>query len=186
MMSNEAAMNGNHPPAAGVSAAVAPGGLRRGDLLIVAVVLVLDQATKAVVRAWLALHESVNVVPGFVDLTHVRNTGAAFGIFNATDFPFKSIIMVGVAGVALLAIALYATRLPADERLARGGLALILGGAVGNLIDRATVGYVIDFVDAYWRHYHFWAFNVADAAITIGAIVLLTDMIRPRRPGTQT
>jgi len=184
-MPGEATMNGDPRRAAGAAAAVRAG-LQRVDLLVVAVVLVLDQATKAAVRAWLALHESVTVVPGFLDLTHVRNTGAAFGFFNATDFPFKSVIMVGVAGIALLAIALYATQLPAEERLARGGLALILGGAIGNLIDRATVGYVVDFVDAYWRHYHFWAFNVADAAISVGAVVLLLDMVRPRSGPTHT
>ena len=180
MMSNEAAINGDHRPSAGAPPAAARVTLRRVELFIVGIVLVLDQATKVAVRSWLALHESVTVLPGLLDLTHVRNTGAAFGIFNATEFPFKSIVMLIVAGVALLAIAVYATRLPAEERLARGGLALILGGAIGNLIDRATVGYVVDFVDVYWRQYHFWAFNVADAAITIGAIVLLADLIWPR------
>lgn len=177
MMPNEFAMN-DRPPAADASAA-ARARLRRADLLIVAIVLLVDQATKAVIRAWIDLHESVNVLPGVLDLTHVRNTGAAFGLFNAAEFAFKPAVMVVVAGAALLAIALYATRLPAEERIARAGLALILGGAVGNLIDRATVGYVVDFVDVYWRQYHFWAFNVADASITIGAVVLLVDMVRP-------
>ena len=84
--------------------------------------------------------------------------------------------MTAIALVALLAIGLYAWRVGSHERLARAGLALILGGAVGNLIDRASAGYVVDFVDAYWRSYHFWAFNVADAAITVGACLLILDM----------
>jgi signal peptidase II len=85
--------------------------------------------------------------------------------------------MIGIAGIALVAIAAYATQLGFHERLARFGLSLILGGAFGNLIDRAFAGHVVDFVDVYWGSAHFWAFNVADAAITIGAILVLLDMI---------
>jgi signal peptidase II len=142
-----------------------------------AAVVAVDQATKAVVRATLALHESVNIVPGLVDITHVRNTGAAFGILNATDFPYKPTLMLLVALAALAAIAYYATRLGTHERFARFGLTLVLAGAVGNLIDRATTGYVTDFVDVYWREWHFWAFNVADAAITAGAALVVVDLL---------
>ena len=85
--------------------------------------------------------------------------------------------MTAVALVALAAIGLYAWRVGSQEALARAGLALILGGAVGNLIDRAAAGYVLDFVDVYWRSYHFWAFNVADSAITVGACLLILDML---------
>jgi signal peptidase II len=85
--------------------------------------------------------------------------------------------MIAVAVFALVAIAAYGAQLGFHERLARLGLALILGGAFGNLIDRAFVGHVLDFVDVYWGNLHFWAFNVADAAITIGAILVLLDMI---------
>ncbi len=106
------------------------------------------------------------VIPGFLDFTHVQNTGAAFGLLNAADFPYKPVVMIGIAALALVAIAAYATQLGFHERLARFGLALILGGAFGNLIDRAVAGYVVDFVDVYWGDAHFWAFNVADAAIT--------------------
>ena len=104
-------------------------------------------------------------------------TGAAFGLLNAVDFPYKPIVMIAIAAVALVAIAAYATQLGFHERMARFGLALILGGAFGNLIDRASAGYVVDFVDVYWGATHFWAFNVADSAITIGAILVLLDMI---------
>jgi signal peptidase II len=148
---------------------------------IAAVIVLLDQTTKALVRAGLPLHDSVNVIPGLLDITHVRNTGAVFGILNTTDFPFKSTIMLALAVVAFLAIAYYATLLPESDRVARFGLTLVLGGAVGNLIDRAITGYVVDFVDVYWGDWHFWAFNVADAAITIGAGVVLLDLIGARR-----
>ena len=82
-----------------------------------------------------------------------------------------------LAAAALVAISLYARQLGNDEKLSRYGLALILGGAFGNLIDRAIAGYVVDFIDVYWGEAHFWAFNVADAAITIGAALVLLEMI---------
>jgi signal peptidase II len=140
-------------------------------------VVVVDQVTKAIIRETLPLGESRSLIANFLDLTHVHNTGAAFGLLNAADFPYKPLVMISIAAVALVAIAAYATQLGFHERLARFGLALILGGAFGNLIDRAVAGHVVDFVDVYWRTTHFWAFNVADAAITIGAILVLLDMI---------
>lgn len=149
---------------------------RRVMATIGVAILVLDQLTKLLVRTQIALNDSIEIVPGFLNLVHVRNTGAAFGFLNGVDLGYKQFLMTAIALVALLAIGLYAWRVGSHERLARAGLALILGGAVGNLIDRASVGYVVDFVDAYWRSYHFWAFNVADAAITVGACLLILDM----------
>ena len=146
----------------------------------------LDQATKVVVRRALALHESVTVVPGLLDFTHVRNTGAAFGFLNAVDFPFKTTVIAVVATVALVGVALYTARLAHDQLLARFGLALIIGGAGGNLIDRLIAGSVVDFVDVYWRSWHFWAFNVADSAITIGVAVMILDMIGVRTHVSKT
>jgi signal peptidase II len=148
------------------------------ELIIMGAIVVIDQLTKEIVRRTLPLHgEPAQIIPGFLDLTHVQNTGAAFGLLNAADFPYKAAVMIGIAGMALIAIAAYATQLGFHERLARLGLALILGGAFGNLIDRAVFGHVVDFVDVYWGAAHFWAFNVADAAITIGATLVLLDMI---------
>ena len=147
------------------------------ELGTMAAVVALDQVTKAIVRQLLPLGDSRSVIPEFLDLTHVHNTGAAFGLLNAVDFPYKSLVMIGIAALALIAIAVYATQLGFHERMARFGLALILAGAFGNLIDRAVFGFVVDFVDVYWRTAHFWAFNVADSAITIGAILVLLDMI---------
>lgn len=140
-------------------------------------VVAIDQVTKATVRAHLPLYASHTVVPGFLDFTHVRNTGAAFGLLNAADFAFKPTLIACVATAALIGIAVYAARLSPHQRVARIGLALVLGGAAGNLIDRFTAGYVIDFVDAYWRGYHFWAFNVADSGITIGVAMMMLDML---------
>lgn len=147
------------------------------ELGIAGVVVLLDQITKALVRARLPLHESISIVPGFVDFTHVLNTGAAFGILNAADFPFKGTLIALIATAALVGVGLYAAGLAHHQRIARIGLALILGGALGNLIDRVSAGHVVDFVDVYWRDYHFWAFNVADASITVGVGVMIIDML---------
>lgn len=150
--------------------------MRRLELVTTVAVVVLDQITKALVRGRFALHESVDVVPGWLSLTRVHNTGAAFGFLNGVDFPFKPVVISIVALGALAGVAWYAASLPAGQRIARLGIALVLGGAVGNLIDRAAAGYVLDFVDAYWNDWHFWAFNVADAAITVGVILMLLDL----------
>ena len=150
------------------------------------VIVGLDQATKAIVRTMLPLHDSVELVPGFLSFTHVRNTGAAFGLLNRVDFPFKTTVMTLVALTALIAIAVYAVRMTIPQPSAQIGLALVIGGAMGNLIDRVTAGYVVDFVDVYWRGWHFWAFNVADAGITIGASLLILDMIWMDRHVSET
>jgi len=147
------------------------------ELGAMAVIVIADQVSKLAVRNSLVLGESRNIIPGVLDLTHVQNTGAAFGLLNSVDFAYKPLIMIAVATFALVAIAAYGTQLGFQDRLARFGLALILGGAFGNLIDRAAAGHVVDFVDVYWKDTHFWAFNVADAAITIGAILVLLDMV---------
>jgi signal peptidase II len=150
---------------------------RAVEIWLPLLVLALDQTTKALIRQSLPLHDSVSVIPGFLDLTHVRNTGAAFGLFNTVDFPFKAVLIPLVATAALIAVGLYSASLGQHQRLARVGLALIIGGAAGNLIDRVLVGSVVDFVDVYWGTWHFWAFNVADSAITIGVTIMILDMI---------
>ena len=150
---------------------------RRLEAIVALTVVVLDQATKAMVRPSLALHESRELIPGFLDLTRVHNTGAAFGMLNAAEFPLKTVVLSLVAAIALGGVAWYAATVPLSDRLARIGIAGVLGGAIGNLIDRAKDGYVLDFVDAYWNGWHFWAFNVADAAITVGVIFMILDIL---------
>lgn len=150
------------------------------------VVVTLDQTTKAVVRATLPLHDSVEFIPNFLSFTYVRNTGAAFGLLNGVDFPLKTAVMTMIALTALVAIGVYAAKTAIPQRATRLGLALVIGGAAGNLIDRIMFGYVVDFVDVYWRGWHFWAFNVADAAITIGASLLILDMIWMERYVSKT
>lgn len=156
---------------------------RHLEVWIPLVIVVLDQVTKAMVRAWLPLHESTAVIPGFLDFTHIRNTGAAFGFLDAVNFPGKTVLLSLIATAALLGIGLYSAALASHQLFARIGLALVVGGAAGNLIDRVFSGSVVDFVDAYFGSWHFWTFNVADSAITIGVIIMILDMLRP---GTQT
>src|SRR5262245_16745633 len=107
---------------------------RRLEIWLPVLVVVLDQLTKAIVRSTLPLYSSVTVVPGFVDFTHVRNTGAAFGMLNGTDFPFKPVVIAVIAIGALVAVGLYAASLAHEQMAARVGLSLIIGGAVGNLV----------------------------------------------------
>ena len=147
------------------------------ELWIAVVIVVLDQVTKAIVRSQFELYEGVPVVPGFFNLTRVHNTGAAFGMLNNMDFPFKTAALAVIAAAALTGLAFFASTLPAVQWLSRLGIALIIGGAAGNLIDRISLGYVTDFVDLYWQGWHFWAFNVADAAITVGVALMVLEML---------
>jgi signal peptidase II len=144
--------------------------------VIVAVVL-LDQVVKAAVRPRLGLFDSVSVIPGFFSLTRVHNTGAAFGLMNAVDIPFKTVMMALVQTTALVGLAIYAATLAPGQRLTRVGLSFVIGGALGNLIDRVFAGYVLDFFDFYWGGWHFWAFNIADASITIGVALMVLDLL---------
>jgi signal peptidase II len=150
---------------------------RRFELIVTVVVVILDQITKAIIRPSLALYQSREVIPGFIDLTRVHNTGAAFGMLNSAEFPFKTLVLSIIAAIALGGVAWYAATVPLADRLARLGISGVLGGAIGNLLDRARSGYVLDFVDVYWRDWHFWAFNVADAAITVGVIFMILDIL---------
>jgi signal peptidase II len=154
---------------------------RRPEVWIVVLLVVFDQFTKWLVLQRIALHETVTVIPGLLNLTHVRNTGAAFGMLNGSDFAYKPVVVAALAIVALLGILWYAQKFAGDAWPARYGFVLIVAGAVGNLIDRVTLGYVVDFVDFYLGSWHFWAFNVADAAITLGAMLFAADTLFSRR-----
>jgi signal peptidase II len=159
------------------SAAADPMPRRRLEIVLPVSIIVIDQVSKAIVRATLPLHESMTIIPGLVDFTHARNTGAAFGILNAADFPFKTVVIALIAAAALVGVGMYAASLAHHQLIARLGLALIIGGAAGNLLDRVVAGSVVDFVDVYWRNWHFWAFNVADSAISVGVAIMILDML---------
>jgi signal peptidase II len=161
-----------------ISAAAPPPVQRRlVEFVLPMVIVAVDQATKAMVRASVPVHDSVTIIPGFLDITHALNSGAAFGILNGADFPFKTVIIALIATAALVGVGMYAASLSHHQLIARIGLALVIGGAAGNLIDRVLAGSVVDFVDVYWHTHHFWAFNVADSAISVGVTILILDML---------
>jgi signal peptidase II len=149
----------------------------RIQIVIASAVVLLDQLVKAMVRSRLELHDSITVIPGFFDLTRVHNTGAAYGFLNGVDFPFKTALLACVATAALIGLGVYAASLERTQVLTRAGLTLVIGGAAGNLIDRISAGYVLDFVDLYRGDWHFWAFNVADSAITIGVVLMILELL---------
>src|SRR5215210_5716761 len=120
---------------------------RRVQIVFAATIVLLDQLVKAFVRTRLELHESITVIPGFFDLTRVHNTGTAYGFLNGVDFPFKTALLACVAMAALIGLGTYAAALDRRQVLTRAGLTLVIGGAAGNLIDRLSAGYVLDFVD---------------------------------------
>ena len=144
---------------------------------VVALVVIADQAVKALVRPRLELYDSITVIPGFFDITRVHNTGAAFGLMNNLDFPFKAAVLALLQTAALIGLTVYVAMLAPEQRLTRMGLSFVIGGAIGNLIDRVLYGYVLDFLDFYSGGWHFWAFNVADAAINIGVALMILDML---------
>jgi signal peptidase II len=156
---------------------------RKGWLALTAAIVIFDQVTKVLVAARMELHESRLLLDGFLSFTYVRNHGGAFGALSDADLPYQAALFSLVSLIALFAIVVYWWRTPLDNRWAQGGLALIVGGAIGNLIDRARLGYVIDFVDAYWGSHHWPAFNVADSAITVGVCMLLLDVLRDSQQG---
>lgn len=156
---------------------------RRAYLALMVGVVALDQLTKWLIVRTLDLHDYRPLIDGLLSLSNVRNRGAAFGLLSDADLPYQAIVFSVLSLAALGAIALYAFRLPATARLPLLALALVLGGAVGNLVDRLRLGYVVDFIHVYWKHYQWPDFNMADSAISIGVALLILDMLRSPRSG---
>jgi signal peptidase II len=157
------------------------------QLVVVALIVVADQLTKLLIRREFDLYDTTTVIPNLFSLTRIHNTGAAFGLLDGVDLPFKTALLALVSVAALVGLVMFAVSLPEIHRLARVGVALVVGGAAGNLIDRVWLGYVVDFVDVYWGTWHFWAFNVADSAISVGMALIILDQIgvgRHRVPET--
>jgi signal peptidase II len=141
------------------------------------IVTVLDQATKLIASEFLTHHVQVRVLP-FLNLTLVHNTGAAFGFLSSSS-GWQNTFFIIVAVVASIAIGIMLRRLGPTERWTAAALCLILGGAIGNVIDRVIHGYVIDFIDCFIGLWHWPAFNIADSGITIGAAILVISYLRP-------
>ncbi len=147
-------------------------------LIVGSTVLVLDQITKALVENLMHLYQAIEIVPNFVHLTYLKNTGAAFGVLAGTRSSLRMVFFVLVSSVAIGCVLYLLKNLRPGRTSLVASLSLILGGAAGNLIDRLRMGEVIDFIDLHWHHFHWPAFNVADSSITIGVILLFIQMIR--------
>ena len=147
-------------------------------VFLVALTVFFDRWTKSLVQAKYTLNESTSVIDGFLNITYVRNTGVAFGIFSSVSSPAKSVLLSLFTALAVVAVIVYALRSPARNRVLQLALGFILGGALGNLYDRISYGYVIDFIELYFRNYHWPSFNVADSAISTGVVLLAFEIIR--------
>lgn len=164
---------------------IEPKDLRRRTFQLalgVSLLLAFDQATKALVASRLVPGESIEILPGVLHFTLVHNTGMAFGLLSGSDIPFKSVVVTLLSLAALAAVIYYALKSPRGETMTHLGLTFILGGALGNILDRARLGYVIDFVDVFYRDAHWPAFNVADSSICVGVGLLLLDSLRRHEP----
>ena len=139
--------------------------------------IVVDQYTKFMITLHIPLSYSVNVVEGFFNLTHVRNSGVAFGIFSEQNSQLKPYLLIFVSIIAIIAILVIFHQTGKEKRLVQGGLVLVFSGAIGNLIDRVLHKEVIDFIDIFFNNRHWPAFNVADACITIGVMLLAADLL---------
>ncbi|MFQ5700417.1 MAG: signal peptidase II [Acidobacteriota bacterium] len=143
-------------------------------------VILADRSSKAAVQAHLDPYRPLSLIPGFFDFTYVENPGGVFGLFRDLSAGVRGVLFTLIPVAAILLIALYARRVPPTHRLTQTSLALILGGALGNLVDRLRLGYVVDFLDFHWRGYHWPAFNLADSAICTGVAMLMLESFLTR------
>ena len=158
---------------------------RAVTLAIAGTVFVLDRVTKVWIERNVSVYDAFTVIPGFFDIVHTKNRGAAFGIFADSDSPIRTLLLIGVSIAVLLfiSVTLLRPRTPGTHvtRLTLYGLSLVMGGALGNIYDRIVHGMVTDFLEFYLGSYRFAAFNIADSAISIGAGLLVLDMWRTRK-----
>lgn len=150
-------------------------------MTITALILIIDQFTKAVVATNMDIGGSITVITGFFNLSYIRNPGAAFGFLSSASPVFRYTFFLVVTIIAVLLILYYIKSTDMKDRIVAISLSLILAGAIGNLIDRVRFGEVVDFLDFYVESHHWPAFNIADSAISIGAVILIWQMIAKRQ-----
>ena len=149
---------------------------------IAALVAILDQAIKLLVLAKIPAYGSIVVIPGFFDLTHIYNTGGAFGFLAGKSSLFRHLFFLTASAIAMGMIVYLYLKTPREFLFLRSGLAMILGGAVGNVIDRIRLGKVVDFLDLYVKDLHWPAFNIADSAITVGILIFIYHLLLKKMP----
>lgn len=156
--------------------------MRKYYFLIAVVVVLLDRGSKWLIDHKIALHDSITVIPGFFSITHVQNRGAAFGLFDESPTQWKITVLILFSVAALVVVTMLLWKNGHSFSATGLGLALVMGGAIGNLWDRLVAGKVIDFLSFYAGSYHWPAFNVADTAIVCGAILLISEIIFAKNP----
>ncbi|MFB3815782.1 MAG: signal peptidase II [Terriglobales bacterium] len=157
--------------------------MRKYHFLVAAAIVLLDQFSKWLVSSHIALHDSIVVIPGFFRLTHVQNRGAAFGLFDDVPGGWKIGVLILFSVVAMVVVTALLWKNSHAMNATGVGLALVLGGAMGNLWDRVVVHHVVDFLDFYLGTYHWPAFNIADSAIVVGALLLVSEILFAKTPG---
>jgi signal peptidase II len=154
-------------------------------ILIALVVVLLDRWTKRLVAERISLYSHIQVIPGFFRLTHTENTGAAFSLFADSSAPWKTGLLIAFSGIALVVVSVLLWRNERAHVTAGIGLALIMGGALGNLWDRLARGRVIDFLLFYFKRYQWPVFNLADSAIVVGAGLLVLEILFHKSSGPE-
>jgi signal peptidase II len=150
--------------------------MRKYHILIASLVVVFDRLTKGLIAQNIALNDSVDVIPGLFRLTHVKNQGAAFGLFSESPSELKVVVLVLFSVAALAVVSALLWKNGNAMNATAIALSLVFGGALGNLWDRVSSGRVIDFLDFYLGQHHWPAFNIADSAIVVGALLLLSEI----------
>jgi signal peptidase II len=148
-------------------------------LLLSLTVFALDRWSKYIVETTLSFSDTKAVIPGFFDIVRSQNPGVAFGLFAQSNLPFRTAILIGFSVLAICILAVLLTRIRRWDRPTGLGVALVFGGALGNVFDRLHAGTVTDFLDFYVGTHHWYTFNIADTAICIGAGLLILSMLRP-------
>jgi signal peptidase II len=148
---------------------------------LASLVFALDRITKRIIESRMSVFDTYTVIPGFFDIVHARNRGAAFSMFADSTSPWRPFFLIGLSLAALILVAGILRKASNLDKPTAIGLSLILGGALGNVFDRIVSGAVTDFLDFYVGNLHWPAFNVADSAIVIGSGLLLLSLLRPKQ-----
>ncbi len=164
--------------------------VRIWSLLVAAAVFFFDRVTKVLIERNVSVWDTLSVIPGFFNIVHTKNRGAAFGMFSDGSSELRTFLLIGVSALVLIFVAVLLLQPSragfSGSKMTMIGLSLVLGGAIGNIYDRIASGMVTDFLEFYLGQWHFAAFNIADSAITVGAALLLLDMWMSRKQVVRT
>ena len=150
--------------------------------IVAGLVVLADQVSKAFILRHLPYHQSITIIRGFFDITHIRNPGGAFGLMANMSPIARTVIFIFISSLAVGLIFYFYKKTPSSHSLLATAFALIFGGAIGNLIDRVRFGNVVDFLDIYLGSFHWPAFNIADSAITVGILIFLFHLLFKKMP----